>query len=49
MFAEKVIVVDSYKGPFLRQYSYPNRKAHRAAMERLLRDGVVDRVVLCLC
>lgn len=45
MFAEKVIVVDSHKGPFLRQYDHPDRKAHRAAMERLLCDGVVDRVV----
>ena len=45
MFAEKVIIVDSYEGPFLRQYDHPDRKAHRAAMERLLCDGVVDRVV----
>ena len=45
MFAEKVIVVDSHRGPFLRQYDHPDHEAHRVAMERLLRDGVVDRVV----
>ena len=44
-FAEKVVVVDPSEGPFLRQYAPTNAKAHRAAMERLLRDGVVDKVV----
>ena len=44
-FAEKVIVVDSYGGPFRRQYDHADRAAHREAMERLLCDGVVDRVV----
>lgn len=44
-FAEKVVVVDTFGGPFLRQYEDPNTKAHRAAMDRLLEDGVVDRVV----
>ena len=44
-FAEKVIVVDSNGGPFRRQYGSPDPAAHRAAMERLLCDGVVDRVV----
>ena len=44
-FAEKVVVVDSYGGPFRRQYDKADSTAHRMAMERLLRDGVVDRVV----
>ena len=44
-FAEKVVVVDTGEGPFLRQYCEPNPEAHRQAMERLLEDGVVDRVV----
>ena len=44
-FAEKVVVVDPSPGPFLRQYEEPDAEAHRNAMERLLRDGVVDRVV----
>ena len=44
-FAEKVVVVDSYGGPFRRQYDSPDHAAHRAVMERLLCDGVVDRVV----
>lgn len=44
-FAEKVVVVDPSPGPFLRQYEEPDAEAHRNAMGRLLRDGVVDRVV----
>ena len=44
-FAEKVVMVDPSPGPFLRQYEEPDAEAHRIAMERLLRDGVVDRVV----
>ena len=44
-FVEKVVVVDSHEGSFSRQYDQPNPEAHRAAMERLLKDGVVDRVV----
>ena len=44
-FVEKVIVVDPSEGPFPRQYDHPNPGAHRATMERLLQDGVVDRVV----
>ena len=44
-FVEKVVVVDSFDGPFARQYDDPEPDAHRAAMERLLAGGVVDRVV----
>ena len=44
-FVEKVVVVDTFEGPFARQYDQPDPEAHRAAMERLLSDGVVDRVV----
>ena len=44
-FVEKVVVVDTFDGPFPRQYDYPDPEAHRAAMNRLLEDGVVDRVV----
>ena len=44
-FVERVIVVDPSMGPFTRQYDYPDPVAHRAAMERLLADGIVDRVV----
>ena len=42
---EKVVVVDSYGGPFARQYDEPDPEAHQAAMERLISDGVVDRVI----
>lgn len=44
-FMEKVVVVDTFDGPFARQYDEPDSVAHRAAMERLLSGGVVDRVV----
>ena len=44
-FVEKVVVVDTYEGPFARQYDEPDPEAHQAAMDRLLTDGVVDRVV----
>ena len=32
-FAERVVVVDAYAGPFARQYDEPDPEAHRAAME----------------
>ena len=44
-FAEKVVVVDSYQGPFARQYDEADPDSHKTAMELLLADGVVDRVV----
>ncbi len=44
-FAEKVVVVDPFEGPYSRQYDHPNPEAHRAAMARLIEDGVVDRVI----
>lgn len=44
-FVEKVIIVDSSDGPSLRQYDNPDHGAHQSAMNRLLHDGVVDRVV----
>ncbi len=44
-FMEKVVVVDPTEGPFSRQYDNPNPAEHRAAMERLLNDGVVDKVI----
>ena len=44
-FVEKAVVVDTYEGPFARQYDEPDSEAHQAAMERLISDGVVDRVV----
>ena len=44
-FAEKIVVVDGRLDGFNRQYDYANPAAHRAAMERLLADGIVDRVI----
>ena len=44
-FSEKVVVVDQHTGEFTRQYENPNPQAHRDAMDRLLADGIVDRVI----
>ena len=44
-FVEKIVVVDPSEGPFSRQYQDADADAHRAAMDRLVEDGVVDRVV----
>ena len=44
-FKERVIVVDPSEGPLLRQYHHVDAEAHKRAMDRLLADGVVDRVV----
>ena len=42
---EKVVVVDPFEGPFSRQYERSDAQAHRVAMNRLLDDRVVDRVI----
>ena len=44
-FAEKIVVVDNRLDGFNRQYDDANPTAHNAAMERLLADGVVDKVI----
>ena len=44
-FAERVVVVDTYEGPFARQYDEPDPEAHQAAMDNLLSEDVVDSVV----
>ena len=44
-FAEKVVVVDTSDVKFSRQYDQSDITAHQTAMDRLLADGVVDRIV----
>lgn len=44
-FGERVVVVDQRTDGFTRQYEKPNSRAHRKAMDSLLSDGVVDRVI----
>ena len=44
-FCEKIVVVDPSEGPFSRQYDEANATAHRQTMQRLLDDGVVDRLI----
>ncbi len=38
------MIVDTRTDGFLRQYGSSDEKAHRLAMDRLLTDGIVDRV-----
>lgn len=44
-FLETVVIVDSRRDGFLRQYDAADPAAHRDAMRRLLDDGVVDKVI----
>lgn len=44
-FLETVVIVDSRRDGFLRQYEAADPAAHRDAMRRLLDDGVVDKVI----
>ena len=44
-FAEKIVVVDNRLDGFNRQYDDANPAAHNAAMDRLLADGIIDRVI----
>lgn len=44
-FAERVLVVDSRVAGFTRAYDEPNVVEHGRAVDRLLRRGLIDRVV----
>ncbi len=44
-FHEKIVITDAHKGPFLRAYEKPDYEKFRDALNTLLSDGVVDRVV----
>lgn len=44
-FFETIVIVDSRRDGFLRQYDAADPAAHQAAMRRLLDDGVVDKVI----
>lgn len=44
-FLETLVIVDSRRDGFLRQYDDADPAAHQAAMRRLLDDGVVDKVI----
>lgn len=44
-FCEKIVITDSHEGPFLRAYDEPNHEALRDALDEIVADGIVDRVV----
>lgn len=45
-FLEKVVVIDNYEGPFSRQYNEANPEQFREKLEVLLREGVIDRIIV---
>ena len=44
-FAERILVVDRYEGPFLRQHSRGDPERLHTAAQRLVEDGWIDRIV----
>ena len=44
-FSERILVVDTKKDGFIRQYADPDREAFNCAVDKLLRHGIIDRVV----
>lgn len=44
-FREILLGTDSSSGPFARQYDRADTDAHQAALNRLLNDGMIDRIV----
>jgi len=45
-FAERVLVIDSYQGPFVRQHSAGDVDALLASAQKLLAKGIIDRVLV---
>ncbi|HEV7590053.1 MAG TPA: glycosyltransferase, partial [Longimicrobium sp.] len=45
-FAERVLLIDPFRGPFLRAHAEGDYAALRAAADSALRDGLVDRVLV---
>lgn len=45
-FLEKVVVVDSKRKDFLRAYDSPNEQKLLSALNRLVDDGTIDRVII---
>lgn len=43
-FSEVVVVTDTHKGPFLRQYAEPNHEILLEKLHKLLEDGWIDRI-----
>lgn len=45
-FREKIVVTDKYNGPYLRQYTDPNYSALMEKLDKLKKEGIIDRVVV---
>lgn len=46
LFLERVVVVDSYEGPFIRQYDTPDLEGLTKELCFLVDEGTIDRVVV---
>lgn len=44
-FVQRIVVADTFLGPYARQYAEPDLDKFRAALARLVEEGVIDRVV----
>ena len=45
LFREKVVLIDSYQGPFARQYDSADIRALMKVLDSLVEEGVIDRVL----
>jgi glycosyltransferase involved in cell wall biosynthesis/ubiquinone/menaquinone biosynthesis C-methylase UbiE len=45
-FFEKVVVTDTFTGPFSRQYAPADAEEFRKTLDRLVNEGVIDRIVI---
>ena len=46
LFKEKVVAVDLYGTKFLRQYDEPNVDEYLSKLEKLVIDGIIDRIII---
>jgi len=45
-FYQKILLIDSYEGPFLRQYEKPNLVSLIQKAEKLLEEKIIDKIII---
>ena len=45
-FYQKILLIDPYEGPFLRQYEKPNLKSLLKEAEKLLEEKIIDKILV---
>lgn len=45
-FYQKILLIDPYEGPFLRQYEKPNIKSLLHQAEKLLEERIIDKILI---